>query len=66
MHLTQGRKNSIKIHEDASGSIYTVGVTMKTVKSAQDVSVHCIGLVHVSKLGTDAFKTCQSCYQNIL
>lgn len=50
---SRSRKSSIKIHEDASGSIYTSGVTSRLVQSEEEV---CIGvcavfssvLVHVS------------------
>ena len=35
----QGRKSHIKIHEDALGGIYTVGVTQRPVTSLQDVSL---------------------------
>lgn len=37
--VLQGRKSNVKIHEDANGNIYTTGVTMKPVNSAQDVSI---------------------------
>lgn len=36
--LSQGRKSHIKIHEDAVGGIYTVGVTTRPVASLEDVS----------------------------
>lgn len=32
------QKSNIKIHEDANGGIYTVGVTTRTVTSAAEVS----------------------------
>jgi len=32
------QKSNIKIHEDANGGIYTVGVTTRTVSSAAEVS----------------------------
>ena len=35
----QGRKSNAKIHEDASGGIYVVGVTTRLVHSLQDVSI---------------------------
>ena len=38
LFASKGRKSNVKIHEDANGNIYTVGVTMKPVNSAQDVS----------------------------
>jgi len=38
----RGRKSNVKIHEDANGVIYTMGVTMKPVNSAQDVRRHYI------------------------
>ena len=34
----RGKKSHIKIHEDAHGGIYTVGVTTRPVSSLQDVS----------------------------
>nr|XP_058952852.1 kinesin-like protein KIF21A [Pocillopora verrucosa] len=37
----KGRKSNVKIHEDANGNIYTVGVTMKPVNSAQD-TLNCL------------------------
>ena len=40
LFASKGRKSNVKIHEDANGNIYTVGVTMKPVNSAQDVSFH--------------------------
>ena len=36
--LNQGAAKHIKIHEDTNGGIYTVGVTMKQVHSAKEVS----------------------------
>lgn len=33
------QKSNIKIHEDANGGIYTVGVTTRTVTSAAEVSL---------------------------
>lgn len=33
------QRSNIKIHEDASGGIYTVGVTTRTVTSAAEVSI---------------------------
>ena len=36
--VLQGRRSHIKIHEDASGEIYTVGVTTRSVSSLQEVS----------------------------
>lgn len=32
------QRSNIKIHEDANGGIYTVGVTTRTVTSADEVS----------------------------
>ncbi|XP_059895080.1 kinesin-like protein KIF21A [Gadus macrocephalus] len=32
------QKSSVRIHEDASGGIYTVGVTTRTVNSEEEVS----------------------------
>lgn len=37
----RGRKSNVKIHEDANGNIYTMGVTMKPVNSAQD-TLNCL------------------------
>ena len=37
--LLQGRKSFIRIHEDASGGIYCVGVTTRPVNSLEDVSL---------------------------
>lgn len=37
----RGRKSNAKIHEDANGNIYTLGVTMKPVNSAQD-TLNCL------------------------
>lgn len=34
---SRGRKSNIKIHEDASGSIYTTGVTSRLVHSEDEV-----------------------------
>lgn len=34
---SRGRKSNIKIHEDASGSIYTTGVTSRLVHSEEEV-----------------------------
>src|SRR4029434_10153822 len=34
---SRGRKSNIKIHEDASGSIYTTGVTSRLVASEDEV-----------------------------
>ena len=42
MHATillQGRKSFIRIHEDASGGIYCVGVTTRPVHSLEEVSL---------------------------
>ncbi len=35
--IFQGHKSHIKIHEDAIGGIYTVGVTTRQVTSLQEV-----------------------------
>lgn len=38
--VSQGHyKSHIRVHEDANGSIYTVGITTKPVNSLSDVSV---------------------------
>ena len=37
--MLQGRKSHIKIHEDATGGIYVVGVVTKPVSSLEDVSI---------------------------
>ena len=34
----QGRKSNVKIHEDAEGGIYVVGVTTRLVHSLEEVS----------------------------
>lgn len=36
---SRSRKSSIKIHEDASGSIYTSGVTSRLVQSEEEVRI---------------------------
>lgn len=36
---SRSRKSNIKIHEDASGSIYTTGVTSRLVHSEEEVGV---------------------------
>ena len=36
---SRNRKSAIKIHEDASGSIYTSGVTSRLVHTEEEVSV---------------------------
>ncbi|KAJ9600244.1 hypothetical protein L9F63_009469, partial [Diploptera punctata] len=41
-------KSGIKIHEDASGGIYVVGVTMKTVFSAED-ALQCLRMGALSR-----------------
>jgi len=33
---SKGKKSGIRIHEDANGSIYTIGVTSKSVKTEED------------------------------
>ena len=38
------QKSHIKIHEDANGGIYTVGVTTRTVSSEAEV---CVCVIHV-------------------
>lgn len=50
---SRSRKSSIKIHEDASGSIYTSGVTSQLVQSEEEVRVGAYAVfsssfVHVS------------------
>lgn len=50
---SRSRKSSIKIHEDASGSIYTSGVTSRLVQSEEEVrtgvcAAFSSSLVHVS------------------
>lgn len=37
------QKSGIKIHEDANGGIYTVGVTTRTVTSAAEVTLNSLG-----------------------
>lgn len=42
---SRGRKSNIKIHEDASGSIYTTGVTSRLVHSEEEVGNVCVILL---------------------
>lgn len=42
------QKSNIKIHEDATGGIYTVGVTTRTVASAAEVSLKALRAVGFS------------------
>ena len=44
--IFQGRKSNAKIHEDAEGGIYVVGVTTRLVHSLQEVSYHTVTLLH--------------------
>lgn len=37
---SRSRKSNIRIHEDASGSIYTTGVTSRLVHSEEEVGPH--------------------------
>ena len=59
MHATillQGRKSFIRIHEDASGGIYCVGVTTRPVNSLEDVSLFSLWLkLQTHKLFSFAF-----------
>ena len=34
--VSKGKKSSVRIHEDANGNIYTVGITSRTVTSEED------------------------------
>ncbi|XP_031423684.1 kinesin-like protein KIF21B isoform X3 [Clupea harengus] len=45
---SRGRKSNIKIHEDASGSIYTTGVTSRLVAS-EDEMLQCLKLGALSR-----------------
>ncbi len=45
---SRSRKSNIKIHEDASGSIYTTGVTSRLVHSEEEVGACvCIGVCNI-------------------
>ncbi|KAK6191402.1 hypothetical protein SNE40_003100 [Patella caerulea] len=45
---SRGRKSNIKIHEDANGSIYVVGVTTRPVTSLQD-TIQCLKIGALSR-----------------
>lgn len=45
---SRGRKSNIRIHEDASGSIYTTGVTSRLVHSEDEVGNVWVILLHCS------------------
>ena len=49
--LNQGAAKHIKIHEDTNGGIYTVGVTMKQVHSAKEVSCKSLSVSSPPPLG---------------
>lgn len=46
---SRSRKSNIKIHEDASGSIYTTGVTSRLVHTEEEVGA-CVCLLYVVHL----------------
>lgn len=49
------QKSHIKIHEDATGGIYTVGVTTRTVSSEAEVK-ECVSILQILQtLSTDQF-----------
>lgn len=39
------RRSNIKIHEDASGGIYTTGVTSRLINSQEEVSISSTGIL---------------------
>ena len=49
----QGRKSQIRIHEDAGGGIYTMGVTCRSVISAED----CLKCLRVGALSRTTAST---------
>lgn len=49
----RSRKSNIKIHEDASGSIYTTGVTSRLVNSEEEVGA-CVLISYVRYLQTSS------------
>jgi hypothetical protein len=66
----QGRnKSHIRIHEDASGSIYTVGITTRQVSSLNDVSASKLtfGLENVCSLvANETSISCLKCVADSL
>lgn len=46
------QKSNIKIHEDATGGIYTVGVTTRTVTSAAEVCFNSLLFAPAPSLAT--------------
>ncbi|KAG9352913.1 hypothetical protein JZ751_017489, partial [Albula glossodonta] len=55
----RGRKSNIKIHEDASGSIYTTGVTSRLV-STEDELLQCLKLGALSRTTASTQMNAQS------
>ncbi|KAJ8360512.1 hypothetical protein SKAU_G00170370 [Synaphobranchus kaupii] len=55
----RGRKSNIKIHEDASGSIYTTGVTSRLVNS-EDELLQCLKLGALSRTTASTQMNAQS------
>jgi len=49
--LLQNRKSNAKIHEDAEGGIYVVGITTRMVQSLKEVSLCVGGVNHNVDLG---------------
>ncbi|XP_005731439.1 kinesin-like protein KIF21B isoform X6 [Pundamilia nyererei] len=56
---SRGRKSAIKIHEDASGSIYTTGVTSRLVHS-EDELLQCLKLGALSRTTASTQMNAQS------
>ncbi|KAJ8378217.1 hypothetical protein AAFF_G00245050 [Aldrovandia affinis] len=56
---SRGRKSSIKIHEDANGSIYTTGVTSRLVNS-EDELLQCLKLGALSRTTASTQMNAQS------
>ncbi|ELU12163.1 hypothetical protein CAPTEDRAFT_123482, partial [Capitella teleta] len=55
----KGRKSHIKIHEDAAGGIYTVGVTTRPVASLQD-TIQCLKIGALSRTTASTNMNAQS------
>ncbi|XP_075870275.1 kinesin-like protein KIF21B isoform X3 [Nelusetta ayraudi] len=56
---SRGRKSNIKIHEDASGSIYTTGVTSRLVHSEEEL-LQCLKLGALSRTTASTQMNAQS------
>lgn len=59
---SRNRKSNIKIHEDASGSIYTTGVTSRLVQSEEEVGACFCVLVLVSHV----FLHCMNIFEAVI